>query len=309
MIYQELYQANGDPAKLNISSIIYEKEALTGPSGTPERHPFPMHCHSFYEVMYVYNGTMTVEYDDHKVVLPAHSLVFFPPLSIHSCNKEISACNLVLQFSPRLLHNLLSSENQHLFLEPSGQLKEQGFLNVQENAALSSSIQKLLQLSPLQNQEYADTYSDLTQLDPCLELQLSAAVLSALCTMMDSGCLTLSNAAASSDIFGQMQFLINKLISSPEEKISMEDAASLVNMSYSNFCRTFSNTFGITYVDFCNKIRVSRAQELLRHTTLSVTEISARLNFGSISYFNRIFKKYTGCTPLVYKKHADETSA
>ena len=91
----------------------------------------------------------------------------------------------------------------------------------------------------------------------------------------------------------EMQVLINRLVTHPEEKLSMEEAAVCTHMSYSNFCRSFKLILGCSYVDFCNMIRVRQAQELLQNSRKSVTEISALLNFGSVSYFNRIFKKIT----------------
>ena len=47
----------------------------------------------------------------------------------------------------------------------------------------------------------------------------------------------------------KMQMLLSRIIQYPEDKLSMEDAAALTNMSYSNFCRSFKNTIGYSYVD------------------------------------------------------------
>ena len=42
----------------------------------------------------------------------------------------------------------------------------------------------------------------------------------------------------------------------------------------------------------------------MRKERLSVTEISNRCGFSSISYFSRVFRQDTGMTPLQYKKSA-----
>ena len=66
--------------------------------------------------------------------------------------------------------------------------------------------------------------------------------------------------------------------------------------------RAFKETIGYNYVDYCNLARIFRAEELLLNTDLSVTQIAEQLHFGTVSYFNRLFKKHTGQTPLQYRK-------
>lgn len=50
-----------------------------------------------------------------------------------------------------------------------------------------------------------------------------------------------------------------------------------------------------------NKI-IQEAKTLLSYTYLSVSEISNKLNFESSSYFIRLFRKKTNCTPLQYRQ-------
>lgn len=132
-------------------------------------------------------------------------------------------------------------------------------------------------------------------------LRLNARTLSLLSCLFDDGLIRPEYTDTLPVCLEEMQVLINRLVTHPEEKLSMEEAAACTHMSYSNFCRSFKLILGCSYVDFCNMIRVRRAQELLQNSRKSVTEISALLNFGSVSYFNRIFKKITGCTPLGYR--------
>lgn len=71
--------------------------------------------------------------------------------------------------------------------------------------------------------------------------------------------------------------------------------------SYANLTRIFKKTTGRTIVDYCNHIKIKHAKDLLRVTDLSVFEISIRLNFNNISYFNRLFKNHTGMSPTEYR--------
>ena len=49
--------------------------------------------------------------------------------------------------------------------------------------------------------------------------------------------------------------------------------------------------------------RIGEAQTLLVTTDLSITEVSARIGYDNISYFNNQFKKFTGLSPQSYRKY------
>jgi len=43
------------------------------------------------------------------------------------------------------------------------------------------------------------------------------------------------------------------------------------------------------------------AKELLRNTNMKIYEIANEVGYHSVAYFNTIFKKITGYTPVEYK--------
>lgn len=301
MIYQETYQAGGDPNKLNISGVIYT-HGITPPHLAQTASPasFPSHCHSFYEIDYTIEGTSQLEFDGRLVDAVPGSLIFHPPLCMHAIINDRRRSHLLLQFSHNLLSSFASMEN-NCILMPDGALLHDGIIKLEKSSPAWECMQKLLETVPTfvlpvneeENQITGYTFSD--------EIRLTSYTLSLLSCLLSEGNLIQEHSDLHSSSPAGMQMLLNRLVSHPEEKLSMEEAAAFTNMSYSNFCRSFKATIGYSYVDFCNIIRVRRAQELLQNSQKSVTEISTLLNFGSVSYFNRIFKKLTGCTPLAYR--------
>jgi transcriptional regulator GlxA family with amidase domain len=134
------------------------------------------------------------------------------------------------------------------------------------------------------------------------EWKLNALTLRLIVQLIESGYLVIDNDAGEFSNLAQIQAVLNRLITRPEEKFSMQEAARMACMSYSNFSRTFTTIIGRSFVDYCNDTKVHRAEELLKSTNMSITEISHKLGFGSISYFNRIFKSYNGSTPMQYRE-------
>ena len=85
------------------------------------------------------------------------------------------------------------------------------------------------------------------------------------------------------------------------ENISLDLFASKFHMNRDYFCRLFKKACGTTLTDYLNFVRICKAEELLK-TDISILEISYKVGFSSLSYFNRTFKKYKLCSPSTYRK-------
>jgi len=96
------------------------------------------------------------------------------------------------------------------------------------------------------------------------------------------------------------------VIDNIHEKISLDKAAFIANLSTPAFCRYFKKRANKTFMKFLNEIRIGQACRLLVNENNSVSEICFNCGFNNISYFIRQFKKITGYTPLGYRnKFAD----
>lgn len=85
-------------------------------------------------------------------------------------------------------------------------------------------------------------------------------------------------------------------------ELSIEDISSVINLTPSYFCRFFKRNMGSTFFEYLNQYRCSQAEILLHTTGKSITEISNAVGFSSISYFNKVYKRYKGHTPSLDKK-------
>lgn len=75
-------------------------------------------------------------------------------------------------------------------------------------------------------------------------------------------------------------------------------AADFMKMNSTYFSSLFHKLAGMTFSQYLNYMKTSRAVELLQsRDDLSVAEVSTRCGFATIRNFNRIFKEFTGYTP------------
>lgn len=88
------------------------------------------------------------------------------------------------------------------------------------------------------------------------------------------------------------------------EDIDLSDISNMMGFDRSYFCRIFKSAIGATFTEYLNFVRICKAEKRLATTSDSILEISAEVGFSSVSYFNKIFKKYKNCSPSAYRATA-----
>lgn len=74
-----------------------------------------------------------------------------------------------------------------------------------------------------------------------------------------------------------------------------------LGLSRSQLYRKFESVTGMSPADFILRMRLKRAAQLLRDSTLNVSEIADMTGFNSIKYFNKHFKEEYNLTPTGYR--------
>lgn len=86
-----------------------------------------------------------------------------------------------------------------------------------------------------------------------------------------------------------------------QSKLTIEELSEYMKLNPSYFCRMFKAATGVTFTEYLNAVRIQKSERMLRKSTRSITEISNEVGFATVTYYNRIFKKYMKCTPSVYR--------
>jgi AraC-like DNA-binding protein len=86
-----------------------------------------------------------------------------------------------------------------------------------------------------------------------------------------------------------------------DKDIDIKKLADTSCVSTDHFIRLFKKEVTLTPQVYINEKKIEKAQSLLIFTNQSVKSIALQLSFGNISYFNRLFKKQIGFTPLEYR--------
>lgn len=87
------------------------------------------------------------------------------------------------------------------------------------------------------------------------------------------------------------------------ESVTLDDIAGSILVSKSECCRCFKRATGLSPIEYLMRYRIMEsAKHMHRKTHESISEIAGAVGFNNTSYFNKIFKKYIGCTPTEYRQ-------
>lgn len=87
------------------------------------------------------------------------------------------------------------------------------------------------------------------------------------------------------------------------EKITVTELAGLVTVNEQYFMRMFKRKVGQSAIEYITERRILRAGKLLTSTDYSINFIADCVGCESMSYFSKIFKKYTGFSPREYREN------
>jgi AraC-like DNA-binding protein len=102
--------------------------------------------------------------------------------------------------------------------------------------------------------------------------------------------------------YGTMARAIQHINAHYAENIEMQQLASMLGISDSQFARRFRKLLGVSPKHYLLRVRINNACTLLAQTAKPITEIAMEVGFYDNPHFTRTFSKLMGSTPLAYRK-------
>lgn len=251
---------------------------------------FPVHFHPEYELNFISNakgvkrivGDSSEEIDDLELVLIGPNIhhAWF----LHNCtSKKIH--EVTIQFHDKLLTNDLLSRKIMRPIRDMFKRASHGILfSTKTTKELQDRITKVSKLDSI------DYFLELISLLYDLSISRNQRLLSTSTVERES----FENSDKIKAIYDFVQENYHK-------KITLNEAADLVNMSKVSFNRFIKKRTGKTFIDYVNDVRIGYAAIWLLEKDLSISEIAYSSGFNNTANFNRMFKKLKNCTPSQYR--------
>ena len=85
-----------------------------------------------------------------------------------------------------------------------------------------------------------------------------------------------------------------------DKQVSNDELAKMCGISTVYFRKLFTESFGMSPINYIHFIRTEKAKEMLSIDYSNITNIALSLGYPSIYDFSRTFKKYAGISPKKY---------
>lgn len=86
------------------------------------------------------------------------------------------------------------------------------------------------------------------------------------------------------------------------EAHTLESISETLNISLSYLCHVFKETTGYAPIQYIMHRRIGESQSLLINTSYSATEIASMVGYDNSNYFNTIFTRIVGMSPIKFRK-------
>lgn len=86
------------------------------------------------------------------------------------------------------------------------------------------------------------------------------------------------------------------------EDITLATLAAQAGLEERTFLRRFQKATGFTSTEYCQRLRISRAQEQLQFTTQPVDQIASAVGYADPSAFRKVFIRIVGLTPKDFRQ-------
>lgn len=257
-----------------------------------------LHTHNYFQIYYINSGKMTHHLNAGFAHLSHGDVFILPPDVPHYISVEEGKVDFYsLSFIPELFFGM--GEKNRIVTD---------FLSALKNAA-KESIQPKITLS----------YEDMAFAEPIFHRILSEhqSDRAGKSEMIQSCVQVLLSLVAGIYFEERAVFLLpeeNKnyvlycieyIQGHYDEEITLSRMVQMSAMSKSSFSALFREVTGTTFKDYLNRYRIRRAEELIRAGEKNYG-IAARVGYRDFSTFYRNFLKYTGLSPMEYRRRKKE---
>ncbi len=262
--------------------------------------PAIVHSHSFFELVYIYDGKCTNNISGRDISMRSGDLCIIPPDIEHSLSvfDESVVINIMLRrdtlhtmfYSFLNIPNVLSS----FFLNNIYARKANDYILFHTGTDVQIKQSFLWML-----------WENINKAEFCNQLICNTLLLDFYLIVRDYG------SSVQMPLFDSridvQRYAIIEYIQNNYQKISLHELAEKFHYTDEYASRLIKDLTGLTYSAILRTVRIERAQELLINTNMTIADIAESIGYETPEYFIRQFKKIENATPSQYRKiHSPE---
>ena len=253
-------------------------------------HNSPPHWHRAMEILYILNGSATVNLEGKKHKLKPLDFIAIDSAKVHDVVYAMpQTMGITIHISKNFMRRYIPDIELLRFrcnMETLSQEQQQPYME------LCGYMKELTVLYFNQTQSY--------------QLKSNALVLEILANLVDNFSRPASEEMTVSGYnkLARMEQIYQYVEKHHAEEITLQDGADELGLNKEYFCRMFKENMGISFISYVNQVRIDQIYQDLIHTDDSIQEIAERHGFYNQKLFYRMFKERYDCTPVKLRKIA-----
>lgn len=262
-----------------------------------DRGVLAWHWHSQVEFLYVEKGEITCCVNTSSILLKEHEGIFINSKESHSILRNVGAGHIKTILLPA---EFVFDTNNYFYKECIKPIAHQ-----EQYQYIRLSGEKDWQREILTEMEKLRCYCEKN-----IAKKMSSAIFS-VCRIWEK----LANfrqeipVTDPSQVRSPSQIRLQQMLSFIRrhyaEPITLSDIAGAANISQSEAARCFKKNLDVTPFNYLIQYRLEVAKAMLQSSEMSITEIAMQCGFDSVSYFDRVFRKYYWLTPKEFRGNMD----
>lgn len=228
-------------------------------------------CDPFWQIYWTAQSGWFIHRGRDTIALPPDKLIVIPPDTVCTSESRNTAEQLFIHFT---MNDTINVFRPGIYLLP-----------------LSEGAIRLIQT--LKHPEQKDLGRILRQTFAAERLCLECLA------MLPADSVTFSS------ISNQIRHAAEAMIMNIRKPLSNDELANTVAMSTSLFIRRFRQELGRSPQNWYLERRVNHAASLLLHTDKTIEEIADETAFSDRGHLSRVFKRFKGIGPAMYRKRAE----
>ncbi|BBF43856.1 two-component response regulator yesN [Lachnospiraceae bacterium KM106-2] len=272
-------------------SIVVQKHNRYSPPIT--------HSHTFFELIYVYDGTCEQYVEGKEFQLKSGDICIIPPNISHS----------ITVFDESIIINVLIRKNTFHNVFFNFTRTESSLSSFFINNIYSKNGNDYIIYHTGSDDAIADSFIYMLLESTNKEIYYYEMISQTL--MLTFGLLVrnyektieLPTFKKKSDV---QRFALLQYIQENSASISLDSVADHFHYTPEYTSKLIKQTTGKTFTEIIQQLRIERAQVLLKDTNLTVSNISQKVGYDTTEHFIRVFKKNIHLTPTQYRHYGEQ---
>lgn len=258
-------------------------------------HDFKMnrwHYHKEVEFLLLIEGGLTIQTKHDMRLLQAGDVHLFGSSQLHRTRKELPMplSYIVLQFDLTQYFDESTMPYLPYFSEARTPLGQLNYI-FREQPEVQRQAYNLIM----------DIYTETQHKSKGYELAISSSVRRLLLLLLRNDTRDMLLGADNAEL-ARLQPALDYVEARLAEKIAIEQACAVLNLSYHYFIKYFKKVMGVSFVDYVNYKRIKKAERLLLTQDISIMEVGESVGIPNMAQFYKLFRRHNQCSPKEFKQ-------